>query len=184
VPSAVIDTCVMIDMLMPTRERHAEAMKLRLELARLNVTARLPMFAIFEINHATRQEDRRAHGLLSSSPANTDGAPGIPIEFVPIDEPFVKKYFDVNLPEMRAGDLIFAALAKGDALPLITEDVLLATAAKSAGIRVLSTIEYRQELERVEQIKGVRPLSLTPMGIRKRMESLGSATPPLATALL
>lgn len=77
------------------------------------------------------------------------GASGVSVEFVPIDEAFVKKYFDVNLPEMRAGDLIFAALAKGDALPLVTEDINLANAAKTAGIRVLSIAEYEQELSRV-----------------------------------
>ena len=146
--SAVIDTCVMIDMLMSTRARHAEAMRLRVQLARLGVIARLPMFAIFEINYATRQEDLQAKGVLGLQ-ENIDGAPGIRIEFVPIDEAFVRKYFDVNLPQMRAGDLVFAALAKGDALPLVTEDKTLAVTAKSGGIRVLSTAEYRKELEHV-----------------------------------
>ena len=61
----------------------------------------------------------------------------------------MRRYFDVNLPELRAGDLVFAALAKGDALPLVTEDVALAEGARAAGITVLSTVEYRKELELV-----------------------------------
>ena len=146
-PTAVIDTCVMIDMLMASRPRHAEAMKLRLEMARVNATARLPMFAIFEINHATRQQDSLSRGIAGPFP-NIDGVAGIPVDFVPIDEAFIRRYFDVNLPELRAGDLVFAALAKGDALPLVTEDAALAEGARAAGITVLSTVEYRKELER------------------------------------
>jgi hypothetical protein len=44
---------------------------------------------------------------------------------------------------------VFAVLAKGDALPLVTEDKPLTMAAKSADIRVLSIAEYRKELEHV-----------------------------------
>ena len=144
-PSAVIDTCVVIDMLMSTRPRHPQASRLRRELIRVNVVAKLPMFAIFEINHATRQEQRLSRGKLVTG-ADTGG---FSVDFVPVDEAFVKKYFDVNLPEMRAGDLLFASLAKGEGLPLITEDLEFAKIAKTAGIRVLSTSEYEQELATV-----------------------------------
>jgi rRNA-processing protein FCF1 len=76
-------------------------------------------------------------------------ANGLEIELVAVDEKFVEKYLDVTLAEMRAGDLVFAALAKGDSLPLITEDRPLRSAAESSGIQVYSTNEYLMEIQRV-----------------------------------
>jgi len=131
VRNAVIDTCVLVDLLMATRKRHDNARKLRKELLRLDVIARVPAFAIFEISH------------------DTGGAEGLSIEFVPVDDDFVRKYFNFDLPEVRAGDLVFAALAMGEALPLITEDNDFAQKAKLAGIEVFSIDEYQNELSKI-----------------------------------
>ena len=145
--NAVIDTCVLVDLLMATRKRHDKARKLRKELLRLDVIARVPAFAIFEISHAMRQEQRLSQGKLVSS--DTGGAEGLSIEFVPVDDDFVRKYFNFDLPEVRAGDLVFAALAMGEALPLITEDNDFAQKAKLAGIEVFSIDEYQNELSKI-----------------------------------
>ena len=44
------------------------------------------------------------------------------VEIIPIDMDFVHNYMDHNLPYMKAGDLIFVAIAKKEKLALLTED--------------------------------------------------------------
>ena len=56
------------------------------------------------------------------------------IDTVPIDQSFFEKYFSVELPYLRAGDLIYVALAKGDQLDLVTEDDQQYTRGKEAGV--------------------------------------------------
>ena len=144
-PVAVIDTCVIVDMLLESRPRHREALRLRREMRRVGARARIPTFALFEFHHAIRQE-RRISGAKMQWSADPGAEFGVGLELVNIDEAFAKRYLDLDLPEIRAGDLVFAAIAKGEGLPLITEDLPFAKVAAKAGIRVLSTAEYADEL--------------------------------------
>jgi predicted nucleic acid-binding protein len=146
-PQIVLDTCVVVDMFMSTRPRHVQATQLRLALAKAGITARMPSFTLFELSRAIRQEKRLSNGKLIDGPESGEEN-GLSVDLVPIDEAFVHKYLDVNLPEMRAGDLTFAALAKGDRLPLVTEDAPLRKAAKAAGIGVFTIEEYLSELSK------------------------------------
>jgi predicted nucleic acid-binding protein len=141
----ILDSCVVVDMFMVTRQRHEQAKQLRLEIIKANVTVRMPSFFLFEVSHALRQEKSLSNGkLIDRGVGGVEN--GLSFETVPIDDAFIRKYFDVSLPEMRAGDLIFAALAKGDGLPLITEDKKLRKLAQAAGIRVFTINEYLAEL--------------------------------------
>ncbi len=56
------------------------------------------------------------------------------VVFVPIDEMFVKTYYDESIPHLRAGDYPFVAIAKRDDLPLITEDKAQRNAAIQTGV--------------------------------------------------
>jgi len=143
----VLDSCVVVDMFMVTRQRHPQAKQLQHELAKTGITVRIPSFSLFEISHAIRQEKRLSNGKLIDG-AEGEEQSGLSVNLVPIDEAFVHKHLDVTLPEMRAGDLTFAALAKGDGLPLVTEDAPLSKAAKAAGIRVFTINEYLTELSK------------------------------------
>ena len=104
----VLDSCVVVDMFMVTRPRHEQAKRLRFELARAGITARMPSFALFEISHAIRQESRLSNGMLLDG-AESGKENGLSIDLVPIDEAFIHKYLGIPLPELRAGDLTFAA---------------------------------------------------------------------------
>jgi predicted nucleic acid-binding protein len=130
----IVDTCVIVDMLLSSRPRHAQADALRKIFAERNILARVPYFAVFEVSHAIRQEKRLTKATFVPEEE-------IPAELVPVDQKFLKAYFDESLPEMRAGDLVFASMAHKDKLPLVTEDAGLAAAAKAAGIDVKSIAE-------------------------------------------
>jgi predicted nucleic acid-binding protein len=107
----------------------------------------MPSFALFEISHAIRQEKRLSNGkLIVGNGAGEEN--GLSVDLVPVDENFVHKYLDVVLPEMRAGDLTFAALAKGDGLPLVTEDVPLIKAAKAADVQAFTIDEFLAKLSK------------------------------------
>ncbi|RTL32719.1 MAG: PIN domain-containing protein [Rhodocyclaceae bacterium] len=138
----VLDTCVIVDMFMHGRPRHAKAVRLKETITASNITVRIPAFAMFEISHAVRQEKRLNGGQIVEGAAWEGVSNGLEIDAVPIDESFINRYLDVGLPEMRAGDLVFAALAKGEGLPLVTEDRNFLTAAETAGIQVFSIDAY------------------------------------------
>lgn len=141
-PAVVLDTCVIVDMFMHSRPRHAKAVRLKETITASNITVLIPAFAIFEISHAVRQEKQLNGGQVVQGVAWEGVSNGLNVDPVPIDESFVHRYLDVSLPEMRAGDLVFAALAKGEGLPLITEDKRFLTAAETAGIKAFSIDAY------------------------------------------
>jgi predicted nucleic acid-binding protein len=138
VQSAVIDTCVIVDMFLNDRPRHAKALVLRREMRRLGIRARVPAFALFEVAHAIRQQRRLSTGQLVEEGEEN----GVALDPVAVDEQFFERYFDLSIPEMRAGDLVFASLAKKEGLPLVTEDRPFFEQAKLGGITVFDIDGY------------------------------------------
>lgn len=139
----VLDTCVLVDMFMVSRPRHKVASRLHQEMNSSRSVAKVPAFAIFEVVHAIKQAFRVNNGkMLPKNHQNFGEENGLNIELVPVDEKFTQKFLDLDLPEIRAGDLVFAALAKGESLPLVTEDQPFYRKAKEAGILVFTISEY------------------------------------------
>ncbi len=144
----VLDTCVLVDIFMATRPRHLIATELRNFIQCNSVKVRVPAFAMFELHHAIRQEQRLSDGkLLTGSDAGEQN--GISVELVPIDDAFAQRHLTLDLPEVRAGDLVFLALAKGENLPLITEDQPFKRKASNAGVRVFGIQEYLTSVRRI-----------------------------------
>lgn len=138
----VIDTCVMVDMAVTSRPRHARAAALHAKLQERQVPAEMPMHAFFELQHALKSE-LRAGGKLAKSVLTESR----PLSFTPvaIDEAFVRTYLVAlpdSFPPVRAGDLIFLALALGRKATLLTEDKELYGHAKAAGVDVCSIDEW------------------------------------------
>jgi predicted nucleic acid-binding protein len=142
----IIDTCVLMDMFIVSRSRHRQAEELRALLKQLDVTPRIPMHGIFELRSAMQQELRATAGGRAPLNRNITEADALPMQQVPIDEVFIKKYLAVNLPDLRAGDLIFVALAKGDGLDLVTEDVQMYQRSTAAGVPTFKIAEYMNHL--------------------------------------
>jgi predicted nucleic acid-binding protein len=133
----ILDTSVLIDMLCSPRPRHPAAKRLQAILERDRTTIVLPYFALFEVAAATKSEK-----VSSTFKFPADFA--LNLDLRPIDLAFFRTYYDPSLPNVRAGDLVFLALAKHDALPLVTEDVPLRAACRSIAINVYGIEEYVQ----------------------------------------
>lgn len=140
-PAIVIDTCVLVDIFISTRPRHAVAVELQKLIRQKSIAVRLPAFALFELHHAIRQERRQNGGILVQE-ENSGWQSTLPVELVSIDEAFIEQHLTLDLPEVRAGDLVFLALAKGESLSLVTEDVTFKIQAVKAGVSVFTIQEY------------------------------------------
>ena len=138
----VLDTSALMDILLADRPRHPEGLRLLTYLRATDTVPRIPIFAMFEIASALNQEKRAGRSEISKAIEGETN--GLSIENVPIDEAFFTKYFDSKLPHLRAGDMIFLALAKGDGSPLVTEDRELLAAAKQAGVEAFTITDFLQ----------------------------------------
>lgn len=102
---------------------------------------------MFEIASAMRSELQRNGGrLVKGEPASFETV--LQFDIVPVDQAFFQKYYHESLPHLRAGDLVFAAMARVDGVPLITEDVDLLNATNAMGATALTIDEARDELSK------------------------------------
>lgn len=141
-PDIIVDTNVLVDMHLSHRPRHQEALKLKHYLDSHSIRLKIPMHAMFEIASALQSEFRtvgRSGFQISQGVIYTDP--------VPIDWDFIDRYFEADLPYLRAGDLIFVAMAKRDQALLITEDDDLYKVAKSVGVAVYRTKEFLEQFD-------------------------------------
>jgi len=110
----VIDTSVLTDIFLTTRDRRPDAKELWDYLIEKGLRIRVPMYAVFEFACALKNEQ------ILSWPQKLhvwdEFAEDRPLwlEVVPMDQGFFEKYFSTELPHMRAGNLIFVAMAKVD----------------------------------------------------------------------
>ena len=144
---AILDTCIVVDMFVETRSRHAQAKLLKEDLLRAKTLIRMPMFGMFEIASAARSELQQNAGRLApAGPASYNTV--LQFDIVPVDQVFFQKYYSGDLPHLRAGDLVFAAMARVDRVPLITEDVALLKATREMGAAAFTIAEARNELSK------------------------------------
>jgi len=103
------------------------------------------MYALFEISCALKNKKiNSTSGILQMSRDINESNP-LSVEPIPIDQDFINKYLNPELPYMKAGDLIFVAMAKADEGILITEDNDQYNKAKSCGIKSYRIKEFLNE---------------------------------------
>jgi predicted nucleic acid-binding protein len=64
------------------------------------------------------------------------------IELIHIDEQFMLKYGNVNIPYIKGSDHIFIVVAYKNQYPLVTRDHKMIKVAKELGIQVYTPREY------------------------------------------
>jgi predicted nucleic acid-binding protein len=140
----VVDTSVIVDIFLADRPRHPEARRLGDYLCRSGTVLRVPMHAVLELKWAVSAEigDRIAKKQPIAFNRDIGEQNPLRLDPVPIDQAFITTYFDPAIPQIRAGDYPFVAIAKRERLPLITEDDGQYDAAKRAGVIVLKIAEY------------------------------------------
>jgi predicted nucleic acid-binding protein len=139
--AVVVDTSVLIDFAFESANRHQTATELVRRLVDRQVRIRVPFHAAFEFQSA----NRRATNFEGAIPAKHTFLDHkefiVELHHVPINTTFVTHYGRGDLPYLKGGDLIFLALARGDNVPIITEDGPLLTKARQAGAEAFTAAE-------------------------------------------
>jgi PIN domain nuclease of toxin-antitoxin system len=68
----------------------------------------------------------------------------LPLELIHIDDQFIKKYGNINIPYSKGADHIFIVVAYENQYPLITWDDKMRKIAKKVGVQVYDPKEYLQ----------------------------------------
>jgi predicted nucleic acid-binding protein len=142
----VIDTSIILDILLTSRPGHRFGKLIGVYLIDNGVRITVPLHAMFEIKSALLHAKHDAAAKGGEIRINEDVSESTPLQynFIPIDNAFFEKYFDAELPHIKAGDYMNVALAKADGLTLLTDDPVQYDAAKEAGVKVHNSEEFRK----------------------------------------
>ncbi len=142
----VVDTSVILDILVTSRPGHKFGKLIGVYLIDNGIKIKVPMHAMFEIKSGLLHAKKAAVDQGASLKLNEDISESTPLQydFLPIDTAFFAKYFDAELPYIKAGDYMNVAVAKVDGLILLTEDPAQYTAALTAGVTVYTCEEFRK----------------------------------------
>lgn len=142
----VVDTKVILDILVTSRPGHRFGKLIGVYLIDNAIRITVPMHAMFEIKSGLLEAKQEAKIKGESLQLNEDISESTPLQynFIPIDRAFFEKYFDPELPHIQAGDYMNLALAKHDALTLLTDDPNQYALAKTSGIKVYNSEEFRK----------------------------------------
>ncbi len=140
--AVIVDTSVLVDFALETSPRHADALNLIRRLVDRRFRIRVPFHAAFEFQAACRRSIRFEGGRHTTHANSRDRSLVVPLHLVPIDTAFLEHYVTVDLPHLKAGDLIFLALARADNVPLVTENQQLYDKAREVGVKVFKVGEY------------------------------------------
>jgi predicted nucleic acid-binding protein len=144
--SVVVDTCVLADLLFTNRDRHAEASKACHLLPQLGKRALVPAHGFFELVSVVFAERHRRSAPLELA----SFAKSLPFELdiVDINLKFIESHLIAGLSDREddlnssGGDMVYLALALGQAIPLITEDNRLRVKASRLGISAYTSREF------------------------------------------
>lgn len=146
--TVVIDTSVLTDFALETAARHGESLELIEALAARGVRVVVPFHAAIELMCTLRRSVRFESGRQSPHAAKIPGTLQLKLHAVPIDSEFLDRYPTTDLPQLKAGDLLFLALARAGGVPLVTEDQELHGKAQKIGVKSFRTAEYLQVVRR------------------------------------
>ena len=138
----VVDTCVLVDFALETAERHPDAVLVFRLLTERRIRIRAPYHAAFEFLATVRRSVLLDGATQASHSGMADHSLVVAVHTVPINSAFTDHYTTTGLPHLKAGDLIFLALARGDGATLITEDNDLHNKAPLAGVRCFKMRQY------------------------------------------
>ena len=147
----LIDTCIVIAAIDKNSLDHVTAHKLLEWAEKEKIMFSIPAHAVFEIwctGKRLAKIDKTFQGGAINNKFN------YPIDVLYIDEVFLKKYGNVELKHIKAGDHIFLVVAKLDNYPLITLDSKMIKVAKAEGIEVYTPDEFIKFWQSTVNAKG------------------------------
>jgi len=115
----VLDASVLTDMFIVSRKRHELAFRLEQYIKSNKINITIPIYAVLELETAIENE-RLNNNFKTDDILNKFCL--LSPKVVYIDKNFIKEYMDLNVPYIKAGDLIYILIAKKHSAILITED--------------------------------------------------------------
>jgi predicted nucleic acid-binding protein len=145
-PKVIVDSCVWVDILISQRPRHIEACRMYDLLLERGYIPTAPMSLHFEIVSALRHEREKEDAKLDAFANTVRRSNTIEVLCKPIDEAFVARYSQVDLPRLR-GDCIYLAMAIVDELPFVTADERAHRVAKQYGVKSYTIPKFLAHLQ-------------------------------------
>lgn len=136
----VVDASVLVDIWVKSSSRHQIACKLADHIKKNRIEVIVSMHAILELKCAIDNERKSPGKGDLSSDVFSETEP-LQISTIPIDQGFMKNYFDLSVPYIKAGDLPYVLIAKKKCY-VVTEDKHQYKVAVSAGVRTFRIEEY------------------------------------------
>ena len=140
--SIVIDSNVIIDTFDPNSCNYDASYSFMDHIVAEKILFAMPMHGWFEI-FCTLNRIEKEKGTL---PPIFGGQQQMAIEFIHIDDQFLKNYSKVAVPIIKAMDHIFLVVAKKNSLPLITWDVQMAKAGEKCGVKMFTPEDWMQKM--------------------------------------
>jgi|LQYC01.1.fsa_nt_gi predicted nucleic acid-binding protein len=137
----VIDASVLADFWVKSRPRHFLATNLSKYINKTEIEVYIPMHAILEVKSAIDNERQTPGRGILASDVFSDKRP-LKLRTIPIDQAFIKDYFDLTIPYIKAGDLPYILIAKKLNCLLITEDNKQYNVAAKTGVPVYTIKEF------------------------------------------
>lgn len=138
----LVDSCVFISAF-DTQSQHYElSHKFLGWLVEKKLIITMPAHAWFEVLCTLRRLERNDKSFKGRSVC---GNWSYPIELIHIDDAFIKKYGNVDIDYIKAGDHIFLVVAKLNSFPLITIDKKMRDVALTEKIPVFTPEEFMSQ---------------------------------------
>lgn len=141
--SMVIDSNVIIDTFEPSSPHYKDSYKLMDYVISKKMFFAMPMHGWFEINCTL---NRKKKDMKEIVPPIFAGSHQMLIEFIHIDDIFLKNYMSVEIPVIKGMDHIFLVVAKKNNIPLITRDDQMIRVGKECGVNIFTPKEWMENV--------------------------------------
>lgn len=138
--SMMIDSNVIVDTFDQRSDNYKASLTFMNKIVQNRILFLMPMHGWFEIK-CNIAKIEKACGII---PPFFNGQQEMLIEFVHIDDNFINKYSEVELPFIKSKDHIFLVVGKLNSLPLITWDIQMTKIGKEANIDIHSPVKWME----------------------------------------
>jgi hypothetical protein len=146
----LIDSCVIIDALLPFRANHKNASTLLRLLARSGTVCHIPSHAYFEFAVACITHCKNDAEKLRDHPIDQTAFPNLKLEVVALNNAYANELLrglsGRPIPDLKSQDLIYFCIARDRDMTLITQDRKLRNTSRKGGIAALHVDEALEEI--------------------------------------
>src|SRR5690606_24280614 len=135
----LVDSCVFINAMKEDSVHRDQCVTFLECLERSGTPMTMPAHGWFEVWCNVKRVEKIDKTFKGVS---INGQWAFPIELIHIDDKFIGKYGNVQIPYAKAGDHIYLVVAHVNQFPLVTTDNGMAKIAKEIGISVYSPAEF------------------------------------------